>query len=236
MTGCPLIDTEYMGDSVSIRHLILKIRGKARAVPGEYITAGILSEIAGPDDLVRRAGDVKIRRAPDNPGQAIVVSGMDVVRAVIRETEAVHVSLHGEDETVVLIEKPDENRQAKSWPAVTAATLRLAAICIILFIGSALAIMNFHADVEMSTVLTRIYRMFTGEVVSRPPLLVILPYSLGVGLGITVFFNHLPFSGRRREPSPLEIEVYLYDQSVQRCTAAQEEERAANSRSEKQEN
>lgn len=208
-------------------HLILKIRGKAWVAPGSDITAGLVAEIAGPDHLVTRANGTRVKSAPDKAGELVVVSGLDVVRAVAQETGATRISLHGEDETVVYVEGSHDMQGDRTGTRLLLTAFRVGLIWVVLFVGSGLAIMNFHADVEMGRVLARIYEMITEERVSRLPLSVIVPYSVGIGLGIAVFFNRIPFPGRRREPSPLDIEIYLYDQNVHRCIAAFEEERAS---------
>lgn len=209
-------------------HLLLKIRGKAQITPGTDITAGLVAEIAGPDHLVDQANRVKVKPAPIRSGEVVVVSGLDVARAISQKTGVTRMTLHGEDETVVYVEDVYDRHKSRSSVRFMFTTLLATVIWIVLFVGSALAIMNFHADVEMVVVLRRIHEMITGEKVSRLPLSVILPYSVGIGLGIAVFFNRVPFLGRRRrEPSPLDIEVYLYDQNVHRCIAALEEEKAS---------
>lgn len=54
------------------------------------------------------------------------------------------------------------------------------------FIGSCLAIMNFHEDVSMREVHIALYEIITGERNEYPYLLQI-PYSIGLGLGMIVF-------------------------------------------------
>ena len=73
--------------------------------------------------------------------------------------------------------------------------------------------MNFHADVSMPKVLARIFYLITGEVNHRP-LLLQIPYSLGIGAGMILFFNHIFKHRFNDEPSPLELEVFLYQESI----------------------
>lgn len=63
-------------------------------------------------------------------------------------------------------------------------------VWLLLFFGSALTIMNFHADVNMQEVQIRIVEMITGRRDEHPYLFQVA-YSIGIGFGMAVFFNHL---------------------------------------------
>ncbi|MGR4031360.1 stage V sporulation protein AA, partial [Bacillus sp. ZZQ-131] len=86
-------------------------------------------------------------------------------------------------------------------------------VWLLLFIGAALAIIYFHEDVSMQQVHQRLYYMITGEF-NAQPLLFQIPYSLGLGLGMVLFFNHVFQKRINEEPSPLEVEMFQYQQSL----------------------
>ena len=73
--------------------------------------------------------------------------------------------------------------------------------------------MSFHSDAQMAKVFENYYYIFFNEKVQNPMLLDI-PYSLGLALGIIVFFNH--FSGKKitTDPTPIEVEMSSYEASV----------------------
>ncbi|MGB9867068.1 MAG: hypothetical protein ACPLPR_04045 [Bacillota bacterium] len=93
---------------------------------------------------------------------------------------------------------------------------RALVVSALIFVGSATAIMNFHSDVSMKQVQSEVYRMLTGVRTDRP-LLLQVPYSIGVAVGVYVFFNHIRLGGTKDEPSPLEVEMFLYDKNVKEC-------------------
>ena len=86
-------------------------------------------------------------------------------------------------------------------------------VWLLLFIGSALAIMNFHEEVSMQAVHQKLYWVITGKV-GEKPLLLQIPYSIGIGLGMILFFNHIFQKRFNEEPSPLEIEMFNYQQDL----------------------
>jgi stage V sporulation protein AA len=88
-------------------------------------------------------------------------------------------------------------------------------VWLLLFIGAALAIMNFHEDVSMRAVHQRLFFILTGEQ-DETPLLLQVPYSIGLGLGMILFFNHVFKKRINEEPSPLEVEMFNYQQDLDR--------------------
>ena len=76
-----------------------------------------------------------------------------------------------------------------------------------------MAIMNFHEEVSMLEVHQRLYEMITGKKEDKP-LLLQISYSLGLGIGMILFFNHVFRKRINEEPSPLEVEMFNYQQSL----------------------
>lgn len=72
--------------------------------------------------------------------------------------------------------------------------------------------MYFHEDVNMTKTLEHLYFSLTGENKTNP-LLMNIPYSLGLGVGMITFFtrNKSKSKRRRMEPGPMDLELYLYD-------------------------
>ena len=94
--------------------------------------------------------------------------------------------------------------------------VKVALVCIILFFGAGLAITNFHEDVNTKASMEKLYFTFTG-VKKENPLIMNIPYSIGIGIGVVMFFNRVLSQSKRRkmEPGPMEIELYLYDQDME---------------------
>lgn len=105
-------------------------------------------------------------------------------------------------------EKPMDNRKT-----------RVIIVCFLLFIGAATAIVNFHSDVDMLQTHKKIYYMITGE--KKDNILILqIPYSLGIGAGMIVFFNHFFKKKINDEPSPLELEVHSYQENLEQYIKA----------------
>ena len=97
----------------------------------------------------------------------------------------------------------------------------ISVVWIILFIGTAMTIMNFHYDVSMQEVQQRIHYLFTGRR-EEFPLWIQIPYSLGLGVGMILFLNHWFKKRLNEEPSPLEIEIFNYQKDIDNYIAFHE--------------
>ena len=76
-----------------------------------------------------------------------------------------------------------------------------------------LTIMNFHEDVSMKECTSKTIYNYYGKS-ERKPLLFQIPYSIGLGLGMILFFNHVFKKRLNEEPSPLEVEMFNYQQDL----------------------
>jgi len=94
-------------------------------------------------------------------------------------------------------------------------------VWLILFIGAAMTIINFHYDVSMQEVHQKIHFMFTGTY-AKYPLFLQIPYSIGLGIGIVLFLNHWFNKRFNEEPSPLELELFQYKNKVNEYIAHHE--------------
>lgn len=79
--------------------------------------------------------------------------------------------------------------------------------------GSAFTIMTYDQDVDVAGVFARIYQLLTGEVPAQPGILE-AAYAFGVAVGIFLFFNPFSTSIKRKEPSPIEIEMEKYEADI----------------------
>ena len=81
------------------------------------------------------------------------------------------------------------------------------------FFGTAFTIMAFHNDIGINKVFGKVYELVMG-VPSANYSILELSYSIGLALGIIIFFNHI--GGRRitKDPTPIEVEMRNYEREV----------------------
>lgn len=133
----------------------------------------------------------------------VVIDGFTVVDHIAKKFPDVECQFIGITETIIQIE------QQKKRPSF----LLIAFVWTILFIGTAMTIMNFHYDVSMEEVQQRVHFIFTGKHETFP-LWIQIPYSIGLGVGMILFLNQWFDRRLNEEPSPLEVEIYNYQKNI----------------------
>jgi len=164
---------------------------------------GQVAQIIAEPECEEKLKKLPLYRPQPGDGNLVLIDMMRIVREVKKRFPDMQIEHFGEPHTLVEIASSDKK------PNIAV----IAAVWFLLFIGSGMAIMNFHADVSMLEVHRRIYELITGERAAHP-LLLQIPYSVGIGAGMILFFNHLFKKKINEEPSPLEVEMFMYQENI----------------------
>jgi stage V sporulation protein AA len=184
--------------------VFIKLRHRVQVKPNTAITVGDVAQIIATDSGVReQLQTIPLYQIQPSDKNIVIIDVMKVVRAMLQVDDSLDVQTVGPSQTI--IEVVYEKRRFS--------TAYFLLIWLLLFVGSAMAIMNFHEDVSMQQVHQHLYEMITGKKVDKP-LLLQIPYSLGLGIGMILFFNHVFRKRINEEPSPLEVEMFNYQQSI----------------------
>ncbi|MCP1459808.1 MULTISPECIES: stage V sporulation protein AA [Bacillus amyloliquefaciens group] len=195
------------------RRIFLRLRHRVKAHTGDIITIGDAAQIAGQQKLKKKLSALPLYKVTKKDKNIVVLDIIKVLKIIHTAFPALDVQTVGGAETIVEI-----HYQKKQLSAVL-----FVGVWLLLFIGSCLAIMNFHEDVSMREVHIALYEIITGERNEYPYLLQI-PYSIGLGLGMIVFFNHIFKKRLNEEPSPLEVEMFNYQLDLDHYVAMHENE------------
>lgn len=148
------------------------------------------------------------RRGGDKKGDELrcVISVLKIISLIEETCPGVAVQSVGVAEVLVERVKPEAH---KRWQLI----LKIIFVSLICFCGTAFTIMAYHNDIVISEAFSQIYRIVMG---SEPKGLNVLEvsYSIGLVLGIIIFFNHV--GGRRltKDPTPIEVEMRKYEYDV----------------------
>jgi stage V sporulation protein AA len=187
------------GVNVLEKTIYIRMRNRVLTKPREKVYLKDIAQIIAPESTIPELNKVIIHQVTPEDKNIIIIDVMKVIRSITEMFEEVEVQSIGPAQTI--IEVINKNKQM-SYPFFLI-------IWFLLFFGSAMAIMNFHDDVSMQSVQAKLYTIITGEKDSKPWLFQI-PYSIGLGLGMVLFFNHIFKKRINEEPSPLEVEMFNY--------------------------
>ncbi|WP_040951255.1 stage V sporulation protein AA [Gorillibacterium massiliense] len=197
--------------AVMDNRLYIRFRKHIALEKGTDITLGRIAQMLAPTELEESLRRLVIVKPEQQDGNMVLVDILQVIDRISHLYPDLQIEHYGEPHILVEI---ITTRRTPRW-------LLVAIVWLLLFIGSGLAIMNFHADVSMLAVHRRIYELVTGQTGKRMYMLQI-PYSFGIGIGMVLFFNHILKKKFNEEPSPLEVEMYLYQENMHRYVVTEE--------------
>jgi stage V sporulation protein AA len=181
----------------------IRLRHRVLVRPHEKIFLKDIAQIITEEGLHEQLNQRLIYQISDQDRNIIIIDVMHVISEIAKFDPAIEVQVLGPSQTIIEViykkRKVSIGLFVLTW--------------FLLFFGSMLTIMNFHEDVSMQDVHQRIYKMITGKSEEKP-LLFQIPYSIGLGLGMIIFFNHVFKKRLNEEPSPLEVEMFNYQQDL----------------------
>lgn len=137
---------------------------------------------------------------------AYVGSIMDLMKAIEETEKNVQVNSLGEADFVIKY-KPSPT------PPVFFQWLKTIFVAAVAFCGAAFAIMTFNNDASVTDVFANLYRTIMG-MESDGVTVLEWSYSVGLALGILVFFNHFASWKITVDPTPIEVEMRLYEDNL----------------------
>jgi stage V sporulation protein AA len=177
------------------------------------VRLGDVFRVEGTDrKLAERLKEIVLYRYPQetvNAGQGKTV----VVYSILKVIEQIHaaapdVSVVNLGETDFIIEYIPKKQQ-KKWLEI----VKLVLVALLTFFGAAFTIMAFNNDISISGVFERFYNQVIGA--DKPAVTEIeICYSIGLAVGIMVFFNHIGKKKITMDPTPIQVELRKYESDV----------------------
>jgi len=155
---------------------------------------------------------LKVHHFQSGDAKRCVISSLKLIQLMEQECPFILVQVVGECDVLVEWINVNKYKGHKQW-------LKIVLVCLVSFFGTAFTIMAYHNDVGINEVFAEVYRMAMDR---EPGGLNVLEvsYSIGLALGIIVFFNHV--GGRRitKDPTPIEVALRNYEEDVDRALIA----------------
>lgn len=161
------------------------------------------------EQILAKVKAIKLHHFKKGEPRRQVISLLRVIEEIDKVCPGTDVQSIGEAAVMVELINVDKHK----GPVQTA---KLAFVALVSFFGTSFTIMAFHNDIGINDVFTKIYEMVMGRQGDGYGILE-LSYSLGLAIGIIVFFNHI--GGRRitKDPTPIEVEMRIYEEDVNKA-------------------
>ncbi len=183
--------------------IYIRMRHRLHISSDENVILKDAAQIIAPESVLKKIENLKIHQLTEADGNIVIIDVMKVIKQITEELGDFEVQTIGPPQTIIEVVT---KKKGASMPFFLL-------IWFLLFFGSAMTLMNFHDDVSMKSVQEKIYTIITGEK-DEKPLLFQISYSIGLGLGMILFFNHVFKKRINDEPSPLEVEMFNYQMDL----------------------
>lgn len=156
--------------------------------------------------VLAKVKTIKLHHFKEGEDKRHVISMLKIIEEIGKEFPNVTVESLGEND--ILVEMVNVSKYKGPVQAV-----KLIFVSLISFFGTAFTIMAFHNDIGINEVFSKVYEMVMGRTSGGYSILE-LSYSIGLAVGIILFFNHI--GGRRitKDPTPIEVEMRVYETDV----------------------
>lgn len=187
--------------------IYIKPMEKAQIVQKKEVLLRDVAEVFVGGQTKGETEQLVIFRIPSEQKKTYLLSVIDIIRTLNGKYPDATVVNVGEAD-ILMEYLPKAEKKNKLW-----VFMKVAFVSLILFVGAATTIMCFHTDTQLPLIFQNIYYIFFGENREMPALLSI-PYSIGLGLGIIIFFNHFSKITLTEDPTPIEIEMTTYEKEA----------------------
>ena len=166
-----------------------------------------VGEIWIPGQTTASLENLVVYQIPEDTEKTYLISVIDIIKAITLKFPDATVNNVGEKDILLTYQK-QYKQQNKVW-----LYSKIVFISLILFTGASTSIMSFHSDAQIPKIFQNYYYIFFGEY-NDMPLILAIPYTIGLAIGIILFFNHFSKIYVTKDPTPIEIEMTTYEKET----------------------
>lgn len=149
---------------------------------------------------------IKVYQFKKDKEERCVISVLHVIEQIVRMCPGITIENLGETDVIVKYRKLQEKENK-------GAVIKMIFVSTVCFIGTAFTIMAFHNDITITKVFAQLYQVVTGEETTYHTILE-ATYAIGLMLGILIFYNHFGHRTVNSDPTPLAVEMRVYEKDV----------------------
>lgn len=188
--------------------IYMKAQQNAKLSKQQVCIRDVASVYCKDKTVTNRVNAIQIHYFGENKEQRKVISVLKMIEQIEAECPAVQVNSIGEMDTVIEYTHKKQGKLVQN--------LKIILVAAVSFCGTALTIMAFHNDIGIHDVFSKLYELVTGQPSGGYTILEI-SYSVGLMLGIVLFFNHIGQKRFTKDPTPIEVEMRIYEQDVNKA-------------------
>lgn len=157
-------------------------------------------------NIVNKLKETKIYNFNHSTSNRIVYSSLKIIEIIHSVCSNICIIPIGPEDFLLEYEP-------SSQPSKIFTFFQVSFVSLILFFGAAFSIMAFNNDISINNLFSLIFESISGTKSDNHTFLE-LGYSLGIPIGILVFYNHFGAKKISKDPTPIEIEMRLYENDI----------------------
>lgn len=179
---------------------------KSSEVSNRKITVGDIASVYCKDNSIQaKIKSLPIISVPETESRRYVVTAIKVVSVIEENVNGIDIINLGEPEFVVSYKREKKQHKVTDF-------LKIFLASVVIFCGSAFAIMAYDNDVDINSIFETMSKWVTGD--NKAVFLQQVMYALGLFLGIMIFYNRLGKRKGVKDPTPLDIQMRLYEDDI----------------------
>lgn len=195
------------------KSLYLKLEQISEVHEKDVYLKDIASLYSDDPAVLNKCRALKVKKIPSDKNRRYVGNVLDIIELITQADPQIQVENMGETDFIIDYKKANPPNYLWAW-------LKTIFVCMVCFCGAAFAIMSFNNDSGVTEVFGEVYRLVMGQESNGFTVLEI-GYSIGLALGIVIFFNHVAAFKLNTDPTPLEVEMRLYEDNISKTLIAE---------------
>lgn len=190
---------------MSQTEIYIKMEQNTEVQKADVFLKDIAEVVCSDKNIAAKVKAIKIHKFKENGKQKAAVSVTKIITLIQEICPEASVQNIGEKDALVELVNVDKHKSLLQG-------IKITFVAAISFFGTAFTIIAYHNDIGIADIFEKFYIMVMGNPGNSAVLEVF--YSIGLSLGILIFFNHI--GGRRitKDPTPIEVEMRIYEQQV----------------------
>jgi stage V sporulation protein AA len=157
-------------------------------------------------DIKNKIENIELMNFSTSSKDQQVISSLRIIEEINKNCSDVEVINLGVPDVIVYYKSFDASDRLKQ-------SCKFIVLCLIAFLGAGFSIISYNSDVNLVGQLDLLQNLFVGESESGSSVAGIA-YSLGLFVGIIIFFNHGLNKKFSDDPTPLQVQMRKYEQEV----------------------
>ena len=195
-----------MGDGFMSKTVYLNISEITEVHHKEVQLKDVADVYCDDSAVLNKCNALRIKTIHSDQNKRYIESTLDVIKKLVEMDPAISVNNVGKVDYIIDYHRPKSPNWVWQW-------IKTIFVCVICYCGAAFAIMTFNNDVSVTDVFKEIYKIIMREESNGFTILEV-SYSIGLAVGIVGFFNHFAKIKINTDPTPLEVEMRLYEDNI----------------------